>query len=165
MDYSDLERRLIHPDVSVRREALISLATLGDEAGPAMIAWLSHPDWRVRRASAIYADHHADPELLERLRLTLHDPKAKVRMWAVHSLGCEPCKPGGNPVDPVPALIHALQTDKAPRVRRMAAAMLAQQRGHRVTRALRRAQLREQDARVLAIIAWALATTEPVDPR
>lgn len=165
MNYADLEKRLIHPDPADRRDAMISLATLGDDAAPTMIAWLSHPDWRIRRAAAIYADHHPDPNLLARLRLTLHDPKAKVRMWAVHSLGCEPCKPGGNPIDPVPALVHALETDKAPRVRRMAAAMLSQQPGHRVVRALRRARTREEDPGVLAIVTWALATSERLDCR
>ncbi len=164
MDYSDLVERLTHPDADIRTGALASLETLDDDAAPAMIDWLSHPDWRVRRASAIYADHHPDPELLARLRLTLHDPRAKVRMWAVHALGCEPCKPGGNPIDPVPALIQALETDRAPRVRRMAAAMLGQQGGRRVVRALKRAQSREQDDRVLAIITWALANGERLDP-
>ena len=165
MDYSELAGSLTHPNAAIRRDAVASLATLGDDAAPAMIAALSHPDWRVRRAGAIYADHHPDAELLKRLRLTLHDPKAKVRMWAVHSLGCEPCKPGGNPIDPVPALIQSLESDRAPRVRRMAAAMLSQQGGRRVVRALSRAQSREEDSRVLAIIAWAIATSDRTDTR
>ena len=56
----------------------------------------------------------------------MRDPKAKVRLWAVHSLACDRCKPGGNPVDVVPLLLERLEFDESIRVRRMAAAMLAE---------------------------------------
>ena len=137
-------------------QAMSELRRLGEEAAPAVLEGMSHPDWRVRRASAIFVDHEPVPELIQRLRLVLHDPKAKVRMWAVHSLSCEPCKPGGNPVDPVPLIIQRLRDDRAPRVRRMAVAMLFQRPPERrITRALRRAFAIDPDARVHASAgAW-----------
>ncbi len=155
--YTELVERLGHADKDERWKAVADLRALGDDAVPAVMEGLSHPDWRVRRGCAIFADHHPDPALLQRLKLTLHDPKAKVRMWAVHSLSCEPCKPGGNPVDPVPAVIKTLLEDKSPRVRRTAASMLAFQPAElRVTRALRRALQSETDERVRGFIRWGI---------
>ena len=125
LDTNDLLDRLGHPDGAQRWKAYAELEGLGEEAASKLaIEMLSHPTWYVRRVAAIYADHHPAPALLERLKLARHDPKAKVRMFAVHSLSCEPCKPGGNPVDAVPFIIRAMKEDKAPRVRRMAAVML-----------------------------------------
>jgi HEAT repeat protein len=139
-------------DVRVRGE-------VGDEAVEAALLGLSHADWRVRRGCARFADHHPDARLLERLALTLHDPKAKVRKWAVHSLACDPCKPGGNPVDGVPPAIRALK-DKAVRVRRTAAWTLASQAPERRSvRALRAAAVAETDPRVLLAIQWGLSKT------
>lgn len=136
-------------------DALAELRTIGESAAPAILEGLSHPDWRVRRASAIFVDHEPVPELIERLRLALYDPKAKVRMWAVHSLACEPCKPGGNPLDPVPPIVRRLHEDKAVRVRRMAMNMLIQRPPERrITRAVRQALAVEQDARIQRAGRW-----------
>lgn len=133
-----------------RWKAYREFEALGEEtASKLATGMLSHPNWYVRRAAAIYADHHPDPALLERLKLALHDPKAKVRQFAVHSLACEPCKPGGNPVDATPYLIRAMKEDKAPRVRRMAAIMLMLGPSEkRVYRAFRSVLERETDEKV-----------------
>jgi HEAT repeat protein len=149
-------------DRTRRWEPVAALQAAGDGALEAIREGMSHPDWRVRRGCAVFVDHNPDPLLMERLLLLLRDPKAKVRMWAVHSLSCEPCKPGGNPVDAVPSLIHALGEDKAIRVRRMAAAMLAQQAPEpRSVEALRRALAVETDTRLRRLARWGLSRMEP----
>ncbi|MGH2633809.1 MAG: HEAT repeat domain-containing protein [Tepidiformaceae bacterium] len=155
--YFDLVEGLGDPDPSKRALALKAMHAAGDAAIAAAILGLSHPDWRVRRGCAMYADHHPDPELLQRLRLTLHDPKAKVRKWAVHALACDPCKPGGNPVDPIPPAVSALK-DHSVRVRRAAAwALAAQPPQKRSVRALRRTLASETDVKVLQAIGWGLS--------
>ena len=70
-------------------------------------------------------DHHADDEALRGLIPLLHDPKSRVRLWAVHSISCDRCKVGENPIDVVPLLIERIEGDESIRVRRMATAMLA----------------------------------------
>lgn len=155
--YAELVEKLGSDTAAERWATYRVLVAAGDAAAEAVREGLSHPDWRVRRGCALWADHNPEPSVMERLRLTLHDPKAKVRMFAVHAMGCEPCKPGGNPVDAVPLLIQAMEHDKAPRVRRMAVAALIQQPPERrVVRALKRCLERETDARTLKIVAWRL---------
>jgi len=46
-------------------------------------------------------------------------------MWAVHSLSCERCKDGQNPIDALPLLFERIEDDESVRVRRMATAMVA----------------------------------------
>ena len=111
----------------------------------------------MRRWCAAHMDHHADRSALERLALTLEDPKAKVRLWAVHSIACEPCKPGQHGFDVVPLILKRLREDKAVRVRRMAALMLAMRTpDRRIARAFRRRRAEEQDAKVLKHMQWGL---------
>jgi HEAT repeat protein len=151
--YTAVVERMGDPDAGERWKAFAELMHAGPAATTAVLHGLSNPDWRVRRGCALYADHHPEPELLERLRLALTDPKAKVRLMAVHGLACEPCKPGGNPIDPVPLLIRALKDDRALRVRRHAANMLCQQPGsRRITRAFRWSLEHETDAKLLRAI-------------
>jgi hypothetical protein len=134
--------------------AFAGLMAMGEGAAPAVLAGLSHPDWRVRRSCALFADHHPSPVLLDRLRLALHDPRAKVRLFAVHGLACEPCKPGGNPIDPVPLLVRALKFDRGIRVRRHAAVMLSQQPPEpRIARAFRWVREHESDAKLRKTVA------------
>jgi HEAT repeat protein len=149
IDYRETVARLGHADDRERWRAYAELVEAGFAAAPAVREGLSHPDWRVRRGCALFGDHYPDPELLERLKLTLTDPKAKVRLFAVHALSCEPCKPGGTPVDAVPLLIRALKEDRAIRVRRHAANMLAQQPPERrIIRAFRWSLANEDDERL-----------------
>ena len=110
---------------SARYEALTRLQALGPAAVPAVRAGLKHPDWHVRHWCAIYFDRVTDPDLLSDLVPLLSDPVTQVRLWAVHSLACEHCKPGAcPPIDIVPLLIERVERDTSTRVRKMAVAML-----------------------------------------
>jgi HEAT repeat protein len=113
-----------------RNEALSALVALGPAARNAVLEGLVHANWEVRRWCALWFDRHADGESLRALVPLLRDPKSKVRLFAVHSLGCEHCKPGENPVDVVPLLIERIREDESIRVRRHAVAMLAYQHAH-----------------------------------
>ena len=99
----------------------------GGEAVPAIREGLGHGNWLVRKWSAMYLDHHADAKSLEALLPLLRDPKSQVRLWAVHSISCDTCKLGGNPIDIVPLLIERIELDESIKVRRMATLMLAVQ--------------------------------------
>ena len=117
-----VDRLATFPD---RLKILAELEALGADALPAVRAGLGHGHWQVRRWCAIYLDHHADVPSLHSLVPLLHDPKSKVRLWAVHSLACDRCKQGENPIDVVPLLIERIELDESIRVRRLATATLA----------------------------------------
>ena len=68
---------------------------------------------------------NGDAASLESLLPLLHDPVAKVRLWAVHSISCQHCKDHDNPLDVVPLLIERIENDESLQVRKMAVAMLA----------------------------------------
>ena len=105
---------------------LRELTRLGRAALPAVREGLRHGDWRVRRGCAVFLDHYADPESLPDLIPLLHDPKSLVRMWAVHSLGCDRCKEDDcPPIDIVPHLIERFEQDESIRVRRAVVVVLA----------------------------------------
>ena len=115
-------------DPELRFPAYLALNDLGaEEALPALKDGLKHGNWQVRRWSAILMDHHADDDALHALIPLLRDPKSKVRLWAVHSLACDRCKVGENPIDVVPHLLERVEVDESIRVRRMAVAMLAEE--------------------------------------
>ena len=76
----------------------------------------------------ILLDNFADAESLHALLPLLDDPKADVRLWAVHSLSCETCKNGVNSIDAIPLLLDRIKYDGSIRVRRQAVAMLAHHR-------------------------------------
>ena len=141
-------------DPQARFPAYLALDLLGPEALPALRAGLRDADWQVRRWSAILMDHHADDDALRALIPLLRDPKSKVRLWAVHSLACDRCKVGENPVDVVPHLVERIEVDESIRVRRMAVAMLAEEcvLDERVTAVFRRV-LDEEDDRKLRLHA------------
>ena len=108
-----------------RMAAFLALYGRGPEALPAVREGLQHSNWHIRQWSAILADNFADGETLRALTRLLHDPKAEVRVWAVHSLSCDRCKDGPNPVDAVPLLLERIERDSSIKVRRQAVAMLA----------------------------------------
>lgn len=117
---------LSSPEGEVRHRAYQNLLETGSEALPAVRDGLGHDSWQVRRWCAMVVDQIADPESLRRLIPLLDDPHRKVRLWAVHSISCDPCKDAvENPIDVVPLLIHRMLADRSVGVRRMAAAMLA----------------------------------------
>lgn len=111
----------------LRFPAYLALNELGAEALPALKEGLKHGNWEVRRWSTILMDHCADDEALHALIPLLRDPKSKVRLWAVHSISCDRCKVGENPIDIVPLLVERIDVDESIRVRRMATAMLSEE--------------------------------------
>jgi HEAT repeat protein len=111
-----------------RMPAFLALSSRGAETLPAVRRGLQHANWHVRHWSAILADSFADGETLQALTSLLHDPKAAVRVWAVHSLSCQTCKDGPNPLDVIPLLLERIEQDSSIRVRRQALAMLAHHR-------------------------------------
>lgn len=145
-------------DKTTRTDALHLLELGGEHGIQAAIEGLSHPDWQVRRWCAAFMDHNSNDAALERLRLTLNDAKAKVRLRAVHSISCEPCKPGQQIADPVPLLLKRLKEDPALRVRRHTVCMLAQRvPDHRIARAFKRSLSVEVDPRLVRLLRWGLA--------
>ena len=118
---TELVDQLAGPD---RFEAFQALVAMTPESLPAVREGLRHGHWQVRRWFAMYLDHNADASALADLVPLTRDPKAAVRLWAVHTISCETCKECEKPVDPVPLLIERLEVDVSIRVRRMAAAML-----------------------------------------
>jgi HEAT repeat protein len=146
-------------DLRYTVEKLADRATLGEawklmhEAGQAAVGpareGLSHPHPRVRQFCAMFLDEHWDESALQRLILALHDPKLKVRKAAVHSLGCDRCKNGENPIDVLPYVEERIREDKSIKVRRTAVLTLAQQTPNkRIARALRRVLRDETDEKI-----------------
>ena len=76
----------------------------------------------------MFADNFADAETLHALVPLLRDPKSQVRLWAAHSLSCESCKDGPNPIDAIPLLLERIALDASIKVRRQAVAMLVHHR-------------------------------------
>jgi HEAT repeat protein len=111
-----------------RMPAFLALAARGREVLPAVREGLKHANCHVRRWCAVLADNSADAETLRALIPLLHDPRAEVRVWAAHSLACEGCKDGPNPIDAVPLLLERIESDASLKVRRQAVAMLAHHR-------------------------------------
>ena len=137
--------------------AWAELQKAGDDALPHIRAGLSHSEWRVRQWCAMFLDHNWDVESLQRLVLTLHDPKLKVRKAAVHSLGCDRCKNGENPIDAVPLLAERLREDKSIKVRRTAALTLAIQKPERRVAKIFRCILRDEtDPKLRSWATWGL---------
>lgn len=126
-----------------RFPAFLTLYSRGEAALPAIREGLRNANWNVRRWCALFIDTFADAESLRALVPLLRDPKAAVRLWAVHSLSCEACKDGPNPIDAVPLLLERIELDESIRVRRQAVAMLAYHRA--------------PDARVLPVFRRILA--------
>ncbi|MCG8590716.1 MAG: hypothetical protein MJE66_15605 [Proteobacteria bacterium] len=113
-----------------RAEAFAALVALGSDAEDAVAEGLRHGHWQVRRWCAIWFDENANPARLPELVPLLHDPKSKVRLWAVHSLACEHRHEASERIDPIPLLIERVQNDESLRVRRHAVVMLAYQHAH-----------------------------------
>lgn len=148
-------------DKDERAPSFRALEDAGDAGIEAAIDGLSDPDWQVRRWCAIFLDHHSTAAARKRLGLTLEDPKAKVRMWAVHSIACEPCKPGQQLEDVVPLILKRLREDKALRVRRQAVTVLVQHLpDRRISRAFRRSLRHETDERLRRLLKWGLEVHE-----
>jgi len=102
-------------------EAERALLAAGPAGIEAVLAGMTHPSPRVRRACAGFMDHNGGDfciaPLTERL---LTDPVPRVRREAVHSLSCDRCKDSPLAMDAVPLLLKVAQTDPNPWVRREA---------------------------------------------
>ncbi|MHB8381365.1 MAG: HEAT repeat domain-containing protein [Candidatus Binataceae bacterium] len=144
------------------RESLPSAWNALRAAGQAAVAaareGLSHPNPKVRQFCAAFIDEHWDQAALQRLILTLHDPKLKVRKAAVHSLGCDRCKGGENPIDVLPHVAERIREDKSIKVRRAAAWTLAAQTPNKsIARVLRRVLRDETDPKMRKAAQWGLS--------
>jgi HEAT repeat protein len=113
------------PDPPVWAGAFKALEERGRDAIHAIRRGLEDPRWQVRRWCAALLDHGGGPESRPWLLPLLDDPMSKVRVMALHTLACDRCSGGENPVDAVPYLIDRLNNDESIKVRRMAAAMFA----------------------------------------
>jgi HEAT repeat protein len=111
-----------------RMAAFLALCARGPEVLPAVREGLKHANGDIRRWSAAVADNFGDSETWHALLPLLRDPMPKVRTWAVHSLSCETCKNGPNPIDAIPLLLETIASDESIKVRRQAVAMLAHHR-------------------------------------
>jgi HEAT repeat protein len=133
-----------------------------DEAGPAareaVVRGLVHPHPRVRQWCAALLDHHADERCVPALLRLLDDPVAGVRRHALHSLGCQPCKPAPLRIDVVPLLLRRATQDTSVRVRRAAAHLLGcQPPDGRAAAGLRALAAGDPDPKVRRNAQWALA--------
>jgi HEAT repeat protein len=134
-----------------------ALNRAGNAALDAVREGLSSPDWHVRRFCAMFLDHYWDEPSLKRLQLALTDPKLKVRKAAVHSIGCDRCKGGENPIDAVPLLAQRLADDKSIKVRRAAVwTLVIQTPEKRIARILRKALREETDPKLCGAAKWGL---------
>jgi HEAT repeat protein len=138
-----------------------NLLDSGAAAVGALIAGLSHTDWRVRKQCAALMDHLGDDRCVAPLRRALEDPCAGVRRLAIHALGCQPCKAAPLAADIVGLLIKRALSDPSIRVRRVAVHMLGLQ-GYdaRAVAALRAILDQEADARLLSRARHALSEHE-----
>jgi HEAT repeat protein len=130
----------------------------GRDALEALVAGLAHPHPDVRKWSAALLDHHADGRCLPGLVALLADPVAAVRRHALHSLGCQPCKPAPLPLDVVPLLLERARSDRSVRVRRAAVHQLGcQPPDGRAAEALRQLAGADADAKLRRIARWGLS--------
>lgn len=142
-------------------DAWLALRSAGQAAVPAAREGLSHPNPKVRQFCAAFLDEHWDESALERLILTLHDPKLKVRKAAVHSLGCDRCKGGENPIDVLPYIAQRIREDKSVKVRRAATWTLASQTPNKqIARVLRCVLRDETDPKMKMAAQWGLGRYE-----
>ncbi len=111
-----------------RFAAYLALYSRGYEALPAIREGFKQANWQVRKWCALFADNFADAATLRAIVPLIHDPKSDVRRCVVHSIACESCKDGPNPVDPIPLLLERIEQDESIRVRRQAVGMLAHHR-------------------------------------
>jgi HEAT repeat protein len=130
----------------------------GAQALDALVAGLAHRSPRVRQWCAALLDHHADERCVPGLLRLLEDPVAAVRRHALHSIGCQPCKPSPLAIDAVPLLLDLATRDPSVRVRRAAAHLLGcQPPDARAAAGLRLVAGQDPDAKVRRNAQWALA--------
>ena len=90
---------------------------LGEEAIRQLIGAADHPNPKVRWFCAHELDHLATDQSIEALLKLTNDPVTKVRVEAVHALGCERCKQCQLNVDMVELMVDFALNDPADKVR------------------------------------------------
>lgn len=90
---------------------------LSQEAMTQLLTAADHPNPKVRWFCAHELDHLATNESVETLLRLTRDPVAKVRVEAVHALGCERCKQCHLCVDMVGLLVDFALNDPEEKVR------------------------------------------------
>jgi HEAT repeat protein len=104
--------------VGAATEALTRAASNGIAA---VLQGLSHPQARVRRGCAQFMDHQGTDDCVELLcQVARDDPVPNVRRVAVHSLGCQRCKPSPLHGDTIAFLVERALSDPSVKVRREA---------------------------------------------
>ena len=142
-----------------------ALAAGDGAAREAVLAGLEGESPGVRKWCAAVLDHHADARAVAGLVRLLDDPVAAVRRHALHSLGCQPCKPEPLGVDVVPLLLARARSDASVRVRRAATHLLGcQPADARAGAALRALAADDPDARVRRTARWGAARHAAAEP-
>lgn len=137
------------------------LAANADRNG--LLEAVSDPDPAVRYWACRLLDHHdLDRTVATRMLAAMSDPNKKVRAAALHTLGCEACKPEGGEtfsIDIVGVLLDSIRNDRSLRVRRSAAAglMWKHPMERRVRRAFHRVLRDETDPEMVSKAERALA--------
>jgi hypothetical protein len=97
------------------------LVDAGSAGMAAVLRGLSHPEARVRRGCAGFMDHQGTDECVVLLcEVAREDPVPSVRRVAVHSLGCQRCKPSPLQGDGIAFLVERALSDPSLKVRREA---------------------------------------------
>lgn len=138
------------PTWAVRERVRRHLESLGAAAVPTILEGCRHRDPQIRADCVSLLDHLADERCLDALRAGLADPSARVRRHAVHSLGCQRCKPRPLGLDIVGLLLPLALDDPSIRVRRVAVHQLGlQPPDPRIAAALERIRRRDDDPGLL----------------
>jgi HEAT repeat protein len=139
------------------------LTRAGKAGMDAVIAGLSHPNARVRRGCAGFMDHQGTTESVAALaQVALQDPVPAVRRAAVHSYGCQRCKPAPVELDLVGLLVQSALQDPSMRVRKEAVSGLGMQPpDDRAIAALQQIQREETDRALLKLAHFALKRQDP----
>jgi HEAT repeat protein len=160
-DTSQLIERLGSADFAQAQAAAAALQARGAVVLEALVAGLSHPNWRVRKECAGLMDHLGDDRCVEPLRQALTDPRVAVRRLALHALGCQPCKPAPLQADIVGLLIERAREDPSRRVRQVATHLLGlQPYDPRTVAALQAILAQETDPKVRSRAEYALQAQE-----
>ncbi len=132
-----------------------------DSAGAAAVAdvlWgTTLPNTAIRKWCVALLDHHGDRTSVPVLRHLLSDSSPTVRRHAVHSIGCQRCKPEPLDCAVVDLLLDRIEHDPSPRVRRVAAHQLGcQPQEAHAAPTIARLLSTERSSRVRSVLTWTL---------
>jgi HEAT repeat protein len=150
-------------DYRVAGAAYKVLVEAGQVGMDAAIRGLSHSDARVRRGCAEFMDHQGNDQCVTTLsQVAREDSVPYVRRVAVHSLGCERCKPTPLQGDTISFLIERALSDPSTRVRREAVSgLLFQPPDPRAAAALKTVLSCETDRKLRGSAHYALKHHDP----